>query len=273
MTRTVVGMFHDMSEAQKVVQELLQQGVSKDDISVLARAEQGNAPDPAVPAAGLAGLSVVYVPDTGRVLVGGPIAKALAEAGAKGTLEDAFATVGIKAATVSAYHTSLQAGSVLVAVRASEERLAHLGGLMGRYRTIDVAPGAQHQGEIVLPIVEETLHVGKREVQRGGVRVFSHVTERPVEETVRLREEHVTVQRNPVDRALDPQDRTAFKEGTFEVRQRAEVAVVAKEARIVEEVVIGKQVNERTETIRDTVKRTEVQVEQLPTPPAPAARK
>jgi hypothetical protein len=34
---------------------------------------------------------------------------------------------------------------------------------------------------------------------------------------------------------------------------------------VVEEVVVGKQVSERTETVRDTVRRTEVEVEQLAT--------
>jgi len=39
---------------------------------------------------------------------------------------------------------------------------------------------------------------------------------------------------------------------------------VAKEARVVEEVVVGKQTEQRTETIQDTVRRTNVDVEQVP---------
>jgi len=55
----------------------------------------------------------------------------------------------------------------------------------------------------------------------------------------------------------------AFREGTLEVTERAEEAVVSKTARVVEEVVVGKQVEEHTETIRDTVRRTDVDVQEV----------
>lgn len=124
-----------------------------------------------------------------------------------------------------------------------------------------------NSGETVaIPIVEETLQVGKREVQRGGARVHTHVIETPVEEQVTLREEHVTVERNPVSRAVTGADLTnAFQEGTIELTERAEEAVVGKQARVVEEVVVGKEATERMETIRDTVRRTDVDVEELNT--------
>lgn len=118
-------------------------------------------------------------------------------------------------------------------------------------------------GEIALPVIEERIMVGKRAVQSGGVRVSQHVTERPVEETVTLREETVHVDRRPVNQAIDPSQIDAFKEGTIEITETAEEAVVAKQARVVEEVVVGKEATERTETIRDTVRRTDVEVEQI----------
>jgi len=120
------------------------------------------------------------------------------------------------------------------------------------------------QGEARLPIVEEELKIGKREVQKGGIRAYSHVVERPVEETVRLHEEHVNVERVKVDRPLTDADRNAFKDTTIEVRERAEEAVVSKQRRVIEEVIITKEAGERTETIRDTLRRTEVNVENLP---------
>ncbi len=114
-----------------------------------------------------------------------------------------------------------------------------------------------------MPVVEEQLQVGKRAVQRGGVRIYRHVTETPVQESVQLREEHVLVQRTPVDQPASAADIDAFKEGTLEVRATAEEAVVGKTARVVEEVRVGKEVTERTETISDTVRRTDVEVEPL----------
>lgn len=114
-----------------------------------------------------------------------------------------------------------------------------------------------------IPVIEEELKVGKREVQRGGVRVFQRVREQPVHESVQLREEHVSVERHRVDKPATEADLAAFKEGSIELRETSEEAVVSKSARVVEEVVVGKEVTERTEKIDDTVRRTDVEVEQL----------
>jgi uncharacterized protein (TIGR02271 family) len=125
--------------------------------------------------------------------------------------------------------------------------------------------GSQQRGaeSQAIPVIQEELKVGKREVQRGGVRIFQRVVETPVEQTVGLREEHVSVERHPVDRPVSPADVDAFRETTIELRESAEEAVIEKTARVVEEVVVGKDVTERKENISDTVRRTEVDVEPL----------
>lgn len=119
-----------------------------------------------------------------------------------------------------------------------------------------------HDDETI-EVVEEELHVGKRAVEKGGVRVTSHVEEVPVEEQVRLREEHVEVERRPVNRPATEADLKNFREGTIEVRESSEEAVIAKDARVVEEINVRKDVDERVETVRDTVRRTDVDVERL----------
>jgi uncharacterized protein (TIGR02271 family) len=116
-------------------------------------------------------------------------------------------------------------------------------------------------GEEVIPIVEEQLSVGKREVERGGVRIRSYVVETPVEESVRLRDETINVERRRVDRPAGDITGDAFRERTIELTETDEEAVVAKTARVTEEVVISKDVTERTERVSDTVRRTEVDVE------------
>jgi len=115
-----------------------------------------------------------------------------------------------------------------------------------------------------IQVIKEDLQVGKQEVETGGVRLRSRIVERPVEESIRLRQEHVNVERTPVDRIATEADFANFKEGTVEMTEHAEKPVVAKEARIVEEVSLGKETEEREETIRDTVRHTEVDTEQLP---------
>ena len=134
-----------------------------------------------------------------------------------------------------------------------------------------VRPGPAAEGEVRIPVVEEEMEVGKRTVKRGGVRARSRVTEQPVEESVQLRDERVTVERRPVDRPASAADVSALKERTVEVTETDEEAVVAKRARVVEEVAIGKEVEQRTETVRGTVRRTEVEVEQLGAAPGTGA--
>ena len=117
--------------------------------------------------------------------------------------------------------------------------------------------------EGVLDVVQEELHIGKRSLDKGGARVIQRVTEKPVREVVRLREEHAVVDRRPVDREAQAGDMNAFREGTLEVRESAEEAVVGKTARVVEEVRVGKEVREREETIEDRVRRKDVDVERM----------
>jgi uncharacterized protein (TIGR02271 family) len=124
--------------------------------------------------------------------------------------------------------------------------------------------GAQRRADTTaIPVIQEELKVGKRQVERGGVRIYQRVVETPVNESIGLREEHVNVERRPVNRPLDPADTSAFQEGTIELRETAEEAVVSKTARVVEEVVVGKEVRQRNEQVSDTVRRTEVEVEQI----------
>ena len=113
-----------------------------------------------------------------------------------------------------------------------------------------------------IKVMEERLRVGKREVAAGAVRVRSYVVERPVEEQVRLHEERIQIERHPVDRPVTDADAAgAFQERTIEAHATAEEAVVAKDVRVVEEIGIRKEATDRTETVRDTVRKTEVEVE------------
>jgi stress response protein YsnF len=119
-----------------------------------------------------------------------------------------------------------------------------------------------------IPIVEEQLVVGKRETERGGARVRSYVREVPVHEQVQLREEHVSVERRPVDERLSSEQLKSgdlLRDREIEMTETAEEAVVAKEARVREELVVRKTAEERVENIDDTVRRTEVEVDENPT--------
>jgi uncharacterized protein (TIGR02271 family) len=108
----------------------------------------------------------------------------------------------------------------------------------------------------VIPVVDERLVVGKL----GRVRVRSYLREEPVSANVNLHEERVTLERRPVDRALSDAD-TAFRDRTIEAEAHAEEAVIGKEARVTEEISLRKEGFERQETVTDTVRKTEVEIE------------
>jgi uncharacterized protein (TIGR02271 family) len=150
---------------------------------------------------------------------------------------------------------------------------AALGALGSNTPTTGVGSGAalgdvgstDHVGsserEEIIPVVEEQLVVGKRDVNRGGVRVRSYVTETPVHEQIRLRNERVNVERRTVDQPLSAADGDAFRERSINMTATGEEAVVGKNARVVEEVVVSKTAEEHVENIDDTVRKTDVEVD------------
>lgn len=134
------------------------------------------------------------------------------------------------------------------------------GAALGSFDRRETA-GHKAEQEEVIPIVEEQLVVGKRDVSRGGVRVRSYVTETPVHEQIRLRNERVNVERRSVDQPLSAADTDAFRERTVDMTATGEEAVVGKTARVVEEVVVSKTAEEHVEEVDDTVRRTDVEVD------------
>ena len=232
MAKTVIGLFDDRREAQHIVHALVDDGFRREDIRTLTSQEE----------ASVGMLSADGVPE----------------------------------AEAQAYADAVRRGGALVRVDAADDRADRAVAIMEGSPAVDreTRTGADaarergragtrevETGDVKVPVVEEELQVGTRQVQRGGVRLYTRVTERPVEETVRLRDETVHVERRPVDRPATEADFAAATERTVEVTETDEEAVVRKHARVVEEVVVGKAQEERTETVRDTVRRTEVEVE------------
>ena len=160
-------------------------------------------------------------------------------------------------------------GKTLLAALVSEDKADQAASIMDSFEAAqdegqDKANGSTES----VPIVEEGLVVGKAKFATGGVRVTSSVEELPVEETVTLREEHVSAEQRPADRELTAEEaKAAFEEKTVEVIGTTEEARVSKEARVVGEVAVNKAVEEREETVRDTVRKTDVEIEEVGTKP------
>lgn len=266
MAKTVVGLFENNREAQRAVVELIDGGIAREDIGVTSSDYTTGADDTGMRDEGIGDKisgffgslfgddeDARYYSDS--VERGGTVVTVDAETDADA--ERAVAVFNRFGADVDQHGTAQHATTTATTGH------AEAGARKGRATT--AGADLREGGEATLPVIEEELAVGKREVERGGVRVRSRIVERPVEEAVRLREERVSVERRPVNRPVTDEDIRLFREGTFEVTERAEVPVVAKQTRVVEEVSVNKEVGERTETVSDTVRRTDVEVEEVET--------
>ncbi len=262
MASTVVGLFEQRSEAEAALNDLVNSGFSRSDIDLKAPGGAGG--DNSGLMRELEGEGVPS--DDARLYVEGVKAGDALEI-AHTSDDQAMMAQDImnRHGALDIHDAFTQRGGTLTTGAAGMAGAGMAGaGMAAASTTATAKTGAANvQGETVIPVVEEELAVGKRQIQRGGVRVFQRVEERPVSEQVTLHEEHVTVQRQAVDRPVTSAD-TAFKEGTIEMTETAEVPVVSKEARVVEEVVVGKTATDRTETVQDTVRRTDVEVEEIP---------
>jgi uncharacterized protein (TIGR02271 family) len=240
--------------------------------------------------AGLAaGLASLAIPGIGPIIAAGPLASTLAGAGlgaVAGGLIGALTKMGVPEEEARHYAEGVRRGGTLLTVNTDDASAERAADIMTKHGAVDIdrraaqwketgwkgfdekarpytAAEKTKEREAVLPVVEEQVKVGKREVARGGVRVYSHITETPVQEEVTLHEERAKVERRPVDRPATAADREAFREESIEIRETGEEPVISKEARVKEEVVVGKEAADRKQTIRETVRRTDVEVEKL----------
>lgn len=236
---TLVCLFHHEKQAYAALDDLLKAGIPQSSISLIDRSQATTEGYANVP------LDELGIPGRDR--------QHLIDGMKAGGMVIAVSEIAERVGKVEQIFGKNQAGKIDEAV--APERQVPLAAAP--------APVAAAATGAVIPVVEEELSVGKRTVNRGGVRVYRHIVETPVEETVNLREDHITVARSPVNRAVTEQDLTFQGERTIELTETAEKAVISKSARVVEEVRVGKEVTEHSERIHDSVRKTEVDVEQV----------
>jgi len=230
----------------------------------------------------LAGLGLMAIPGLGPVVAAGWLVSTLVGAGAgaaTGGVIGALMDAGIPEEHAHAYAEGIRRGGTLVTVRTEQqfvdkavdildddgtvkmdERITSWRneGWSGRYGDARSSSSPAQSGSI--PVIKEELKVGKRQAAGGRVRVHTHVTQKPVQEQVTLTDERVQVERRPVDRPATAADRM-MQNRTVEATERHEEPVISKEARVKEEVSLRKNVDRHTETVRDTVRDTKVEVE------------
>ncbi len=276
MNKTIVGIFDDNEEARAAVQALNKAGVKQGDINLARNEGTGK------------GYTAYKGANDEEESIGDSISGFFGNLFGTDDDDDMSFTD-----ETDVYAESVRRGSVVVTANVKENMVDKAADILNDNGAIDVDRRAaqyrkdgykkfdnkanpytteqtktelkkfKDQGEIALPVIEEKLNVGKRVVNHGGVRVHTSVTETPVEKQINLKEEKVNVERHAVNRAVTDADMKNFKEGEFDVTTKAEKAVVGKTAKVVEEVVVGKKVSEHQETVSDTVKRTDVDVDEI----------
>ncbi len=267
MAKTIVGLYDDAGTAQQVLQAIEDEGFDANQAHLVSHGSE-----------------------TGTAT--------RSQGGSEGDVVSMLTDRGVPTEEAHLYAEGLRRGGSLVIVHTPDDRAEEAAGILGLHRPVslperqsdweergytgynpEAEPYAREEAEaeraryreegtaeeaeeeVRLPIVEERVKVGKRAVEQGGIRIHSHVEERPVEEQVRLRDEEVDVERRKTDRALSEEEAdAAFQDQDVEMTETDEEAVVEKEARVTEEVVAHKRATEREETVRDTERRTEVDV-------------
>ncbi len=278
MSHTVVGLFKSNSDAQNAVSVLKEKGFDSSSIDMSVRNNNLTGSSSSALSSTTNSTSSTSTHETGggigrffKDLFGGDETESDTYSDAA-NVNDAIVTVHAQSAEQARNAADIMdtAGAIDAHEEASNYRQSGYGsGATGTTATAGTTGYAAKTGTNLndadsVKIIREDLQVGKREVETGGVRLRSRIIERPVEESIRLRSEHVTVNRTPVNRPASEADFKTFKEGEVEMTETREVPVVAKTAHVVEEVSLGKEQTERTETVKDTVRHTEVDVEKIP---------
>lgn len=115
------------------------------------------------------------------------------------------------------------------------------------------------ESEVRIPVHEEELQVGKRQVQAGQVHVHKVVRSEHQDVPVELRREDVEIERVPA--AGDEVSDKAFQAQEINVPVNREEPVVGKETHVAGQVRVAKNVDTETQTVRGEVRKEEVEVD------------
>lgn len=248
--KTVVGLYDTKTKANEVKEALTNDGFESSKVSVMDQGKEGYAGN----------------------YNGQPVHESVGE-----RIKHFFGVFGEgEHSGHETYTSGVEQGGAIVAVKADDDDEATAAAdVLHQYGAQEVedrySGGTGNRDEYaakgtgneqVIPVVQEELQVGKRQVNRGGVRVYSHVVETPVSQNISLHDERIVVERRPVNREATNADFNTGP-GVVELKAMGEEAVVGKRSRVVEEVSVGKVGSDRTEQIKDSVRHTEVDVEQL----------
>ena len=249
MTQTVIGIFDNTSEAEEAVEALLDNGFTESNVDLSVNNAKMN------------------------------LVAAIADNNNESGISKFFKNLFGNDDEGNRYTKAAERRSIVTVHTQTSEEAKRASELLDKYGAIDINDDEQgtafesdtrnsqdyvnaEEGQTI-SVIEENLQVGKRDTETGGVRLKSRIVEKPVEDNLRLREEYVRVERKQVNRIATDTDLKNAENVNLELIEHAEVPVVSKEARVVEEISIGRDVKHREETVIDTIRKTEVDIEEI----------
>jgi hypothetical protein len=137
MAEMVIALFNDLSEALDVAQALVDHGIGRADVSLIARQDRAHTPESASAWAS----RILAVPGIGPVLGVGPLAAALAGTGGEVAGEGLLRALqehGVPAPDAPAYAEGVRRGGALVSVETEAARAAQAREVMRRYAPVDL---------------------------------------------------------------------------------------------------------------------------------------
>jgi len=142
---------------------------------------------------------------------------------------------------------------------------------------------AAGQEQVIIPLYQENVKVGKREVDAGGVRIRKHVTTEPLNQDLELRQETLSIDRLPADQggaatttgqgaattAAAPQEGQLgqpFQEGEITIRLQKEEPVVERSMTQSGKIVAQKRSTTQQTTVKENVRKEQVDIEKQGNP-------
>jgi uncharacterized protein (TIGR02271 family) len=170
----------------------------------------------------------------------------------------------------AAYGRTIEAGGGLLSLRVPETEVARAIEILNvqnpaaKAAAVGAVAASVVNGkdEQVFRLAEEQIDVTKRQVQKGMARIRRFITQKPVEAKVTLHEEHIAMVRRSITNPNFIKDKEIdWTDTSFVLTETDEEPVITKTAHFVEEVIVRKEGSDHVETVRDTVRRQNIDIE------------
>ncbi|KAA3437066.1 PRC-barrel domain-containing protein [Rufibacter hautae] len=243
--KNIIGLFSDAGRAERARQELLHSGFPEDAIEVTYRQEAAQGSN------------------------------------ASSQFEQFFYSLFTNPEEASTYEAKMQNSNALIVVHAySQDEANRAAHLLDNRRppeldiqvekadsdasvTEHTTPHTYNSNTTSIPVIEERTLGGNQEIDTIQTHAQRQTVDNYLKEDTQPREEQPLLERIPVDHPTNEADFKSFQEGYLELKEYAEVPIITKEAFVVEEITIGKDVEVREELIQETARKTEIQIEEL----------